>query len=174
MRLRVLAVISVSLLPLLPAQPSAQDVPLEYLVKAAYLFNFAKFVEWPGGAATGPVTFCVAGRDVFGSVLAETIRGEAIGGRALATRVILEPEPGCHVLFVPRGAAAGAYLRAAGGTPTLTVGEQADFLAQGGIVNFLIDGTNVRFEIDAEAAARAGLRISSRLLRLAREPGVAR
>jgi hypothetical protein len=149
----------------------AQDVPLEYRVKAAFLFNFAKFVEWPKETANGPLTICVAGRNVFGEALSDTIRGEYINGRPLAVRVILEPEGGCHIIFVPRGAATAAYLRAARSSPTLTVGEMPDFIGQGGIVNFTFEGTNVRFEIDSEAAERAGLRISSRLLRLAREPG---
>lgn len=149
----------------------AQGVSLEYQVKAVYLFNFAKFVEWPPAAAEGPLTLCVAGRNVFGDVLAETVRGEMIGGRPLAVRVILEPQPGCHVLFVPRGAAAGAYLRAVRSSPVLTVGESPEFLAEGGIANFILDGANVRFEIASEAAERNGLRISSRLLRLARGPG---
>jgi hypothetical protein len=148
---------------------SAQDASLEYRVKAAYLFNFAKFVEWP--RASGPLTLCVAGRNVFGEALTDTVRGELIEGRPIVVRVLLEPEAGCHVLFVPRGAPAAAYLRAAGSPPSLTVGEQPDFIGMGGLVNFVLDGTNVRFEIDAEAAQRAGLRISSRLLRLARPPG---
>jgi hypothetical protein len=150
----------------------AQDVPLEYRVKAAYLFNFAKFVEWPAGVATGPITICVAGRNVFGESLAETVSGETVNGRPFVVRVILEPAPGCHIIFAPRGAAAAAYLRASQSTPALTVGESPDFIEQGGIVNFMVEGANVRFEINPEAAERAGLRISSRLLRLAREPGV--
>jgi YfiR/HmsC-like len=148
-----------------------QEVPLEYQVKAAFLFNFAKFVEWPPEAPAGPLQICVAGRNVFGDALVETVRGETINGRPLAVRVILEPEPGCHIIFVPRGAAAAAYLRAAGSSPSLTVGESPEFISQGGIVNFRLEGTSVRFEIDPEAAERAGLRISSRLLRLARAPG---
>jgi hypothetical protein len=148
----------------------AQDVPIEYRVKAAYLFNFAKFVEWPSSAGDGPLTICVAGRNVFGDVLADTVRGELIGNRAIVSRVILEPEPGCHIVFVPRGAATPAYLKAARTTPVLTVGEASDFIEQGGIATFLIQGGNVRFAIDASAAERAGLRISSRLLRLSRDP----
>lgn len=149
----------------------AQDVSLEYRVKAAYLLNFARFVEWPPAARSGPLTICVAGRDVFGPVLAETVRNETVEGRPLVARVILEPEPGCHVIFVPRGAAAQAYLRAMRETPVLTVGETPEFLAEGGVVNFLRDGDNVRFEINPAAADRAGLRVSSRLLRLARVSG---
>lgn len=148
-----------------------QDIPLEYRVKAAFLFNFAKFVEWPAETADGPLTICVAGRNVFGDALVDTVRGETINGRLLAVRVLLEPEAGCHMIFVPRGAATAAYLRTARSSPSLTVGESPDFIAQGGIVNFTLDGTSVRFEIDPEAAERVGLRISSRLLRLARAPG---
>jgi hypothetical protein len=148
-----------------------QDVPLEYRVKAAFLFNFAKFVAWPADTDGGPLTICVAGRNVFGETLVDTVRGESINGRPLDVRVLLEPEPGCHIIFVPRGAATAAYLRAFRSTPVLTVGESPDFISQGGIVNFTLEGTSVRFEIDPEAAERAGLRISSRLLRLARTPG---
>jgi hypothetical protein len=154
-----------------PAVLHAQEVPLEYRVKAAFLFNFAKFVEWPPAADAGPLQICVAGRNVFGDALAETVRGENIHGRPLAIRVILEPEPGCHIIFVPRGAATAAYLRSARSSPSLTVGETPDFIAMGGIVNFVQEGTSVRFEIDPDAAERVGLRISSRLLRLARLPG---
>lgn len=149
----------------------AQDVSLEYRVKAAYLFNFAKYVEWPSSGGTGPLTLCVAGRNVFGSALEETIAGERVNGRPLVARVILEPTPGCDVLFVPRGAATNAYLLAAQGQPVLTVGETPGFIEAGGVINFIVDGANVRFEISAPAADRAGLRVSSRLLRLARMPG---
>ena len=74
----------------------------------------------------------------------------------------------CQVLFVPRGVAAGAYLRAVGVSPVLTVGESPDFLEQGGAINFVIEGGKVRFAINQAAAERAQLRISSRLLQLGR------
>jgi hypothetical protein len=157
----------------------AQDaVPDAYRVKAAFLYNFFKFVEWPPSAPQeGPLYICVAGRNPFGDVLDQTVEGEAVNGRRLATRVILEPEPGCHILFVPDGAAATAYLRAARGTPALTVGERPDFITQGGMVSFFHQGTNIRFTINPDAAERAKVRISSRLLELAQiadDPGEAR
>ncbi|MGE0443655.1 MAG: YfiR family protein [Vicinamibacterales bacterium] len=158
-------------LSLLAATVPAQEPTLEYRVKAAYILNFIRYVEWPPGTlGDGPITVCVAGRNPFGTALEETVRGEAIEGRAIAVRVILEPEPGCHVLFVPTGANAGAYLRSARMTPVLTIGEAADFLPMGGIIGLRVDGGSVRFDIDQGAADRAALRISSRLLRLAR-PG---
>ena len=148
----------------------AQGVSEEYRVKAAFLYNFLKFVEWPADLASGPLTICVAGRNPFGTMLHNLVRDELINGRPIDARVILEPEPGCHVIFVPDGAASGAYLRAGRGTAALTVGESPTFLDQGGIANFYVDRGNVRFEINPAAAERAGIRISSRLLQLARIP----
>jgi len=152
------------LLAMLPA--AAQEVSLEYRVKATYLYNFVKFIEWPPATRTGPVTICVAGRNPFGTVLDDTIRGEVVRGRSLNVRVILEPDAGCQVLFIPEGAPP-AYLRSARGTPTLTVGETSDFLALGGVINFVTDGGHVRFAISTDAAEQAQLQISSRLLQLA-------
>lgn len=145
------------------------EVPLEYQVKAVYLFNFTRFVEWPdSGAPAAPLTICVAATNPFGPALAETLRGEQVNGRPLEARVVVNQAAGCDVLFVPRGVAHDTYLRAARGRPVLTVGESPGFLAGGGMVNFVLEDGKVRFEIDANAAAGAKLRISSRLLRLAR------
>jgi hypothetical protein len=168
---RLLAWIVPCAVSLVPGAMIAQDVSLEYRVKAAYLFNFAKFVEWPPAARRGALTICVAGRNVFGDALERTVTGESVDGRPLAVRVILEPMDGCHILFVPRGAAAPAYLRASQDAPVLTGGEMPRFIDEGGVANFVLEGTNVRFEISQPAAERVGLRISSRLLRLARLPG---
>ncbi len=150
---------------------TAQDASLEYRVKAAYIYNFMKYVEWPDAVLhSGSLNICVAGRNPFGDALTETVAGERIGGQPVMVRVILEPEPGCHVLFVPDGSATTAYLRATRSEPVLTVGETPDFIAQGGTISFILDGGNVRFEIDQESAERQNLKVSSRLLRLARTP----
>lgn len=146
----------------------AQDVPAEYRVKAAYLYNFVKFVEWPLPESSAPLTICVAGRNPFGNLLENLVRGELVNGRRLNARVILEPDRDCAAVFVPEGAATSAYLRAARGQPILTIGESGSFIAQGGMARFYIEGGNVRFEINPGAAEQAGLRISSRLLQLAR------
>jgi uncharacterized protein DUF4154 len=146
----------------------AREVPLEYQVKAVYLFNFAKFVEWPAEAQNGPLTICVAGQNPFDDVLNETLRGETVNNRPLVSRVIAAPDSGCHIVFVPQGAASSPYLQAARSAPILTVGESHDFISHGGIVNFIIEAGKVRFQIDSKAADRADLRISSHLLRLAR------
>jgi hypothetical protein len=146
----------------------AQEIPREYQVKAAFLFNFVKFVEWPSRAASGPLMICVAGRNPFGEALADTVRGETVKDRMLATRLISMPESGCHVVFLPQGTSSVPYLRAAHGSPTLTVGESPEFIAEGGIVNFIAEDGRIRFQISQGAATQADLRISSHLLRLAR------
>jgi hypothetical protein len=152
---------------------SAQDADLEYRVKAAYLFNFTKFVEWPSAALVGGRSFsfsiCIAGRNPFGPALTATLVGEKAAGLPLAARVVNAGQvASCHVLFVPRGVDAAPYLRGVGKSAVLTVGESPDFLAQGGAINFVLEESRVRFEINQAAAARAQLRISSRLLQLGR------
>jgi hypothetical protein len=151
----------------------AQEVSREYQVKAAFLFNFAKFVEWPTRPATEPLVICVAGVNPFGGLLDELVRGEQIDGRDVHARVILEPDDGCHEVFIPRGANMPVYLRAARNSAVLTIGETPEFIEQGGLVRFYLDAGQVRFEIARAAAERAQLRISSRLLKLARIVDVA-
>jgi hypothetical protein len=116
----------------------------------------------------------VAGQNPFGTVLEDLVRNEQVRGIPLRTEVIPGPDSAdCQVIFTPRTSRVPVYLHAVAGTPTLTVGETPGFIEQGGIINFTLEGRNVRFEISRTAAERAGLRISSRLLQLARifEPG---
>ncbi|MGH9346813.1 MAG: YfiR family protein [Vicinamibacterales bacterium] len=170
--IHALALFSWVALPGLAPAMAAHDVvaPLEYQVKAAYLFYFTRFVEWPATARpAAPLTVCVAAKNPFGTALADTMRREQVNGRPVDARIVRQPG-GCHVLFIPHDVPHEPYLRAARGLPMLTVGESREFLRGGGIVNFLIENGRVRFEIDQRAAARANLRISSRLLRLARTP----
>lgn len=146
----------------------AQGVPEEYRVKAAYLYNFLKYVDWPAEAGSGPLTICVADHNPFGTVLRDLVRGESVNERPIDSRLILEPDTRCHLLFVPEGAALRAYLRGVSGKPTLTVGESAAFIDEGGIASFYTERGNIRFEFNPAAAERAGIRISARLLQLAR------
>lgn len=163
------------LLLALPA-PAAAQAP-EYHLKAAFLFNFVKFVEWPPQAFPGaraPLTLCVYGEDPFGRTLDEVVRGEKVGERSLAVRRpdSLEALDGCHVLFVSRSEAErlGGVLAQVGNRPVLTVSDTEGFLQAGGVINFVLEGSKVRFLINQKAAERNGLRISSRLLRLAMIP----
>ena len=147
---------------------TAQEIPLEYRVKAAFLYNFVKYIEWPEPRSS-PIKICVAGQNPFGSVLADLLREERVRGAPLFTETIPGPLPGCDVLFMPKTSNVPAYLDAVAGMPTLTVGETPGFIERGGIIRFYLEGgNNVRFEISRAAADRAGLRISSRLLQLAR------
>ena len=164
-RLLPLLIVSVMI-----AAPAAQEPTLEYRVKAAYLLNFARFVEWPAETtpSTGPLTICIADVNPFGPALSNMIVGETAGGRPLATRVVRGDIASCHIVFIPRQVATGAYIRARDTDPILTVGETPAFIQQGGIVNFVREDGRVRFEINPDAATARGLRISARLLQLAR------
>jgi hypothetical protein len=135
-----------------------------YELKAVYLLNFLRYVEWPTRPATGPLVVCVVGLEQVGSILQNTIKGEKVDGRQIEARVIQEPSNDCHIVFAPNGVNTGAYIRAARGT--LTVGESPAFLEQGGAIAFLIVDKRLRFAVNTEAASKAEVRISSRLLRL--------
>jgi hypothetical protein len=149
------------------ALTGAQEVAVEYQVKAAYLYNFVKYVEWPDKTKQN-ILICVAGQNPFGAVLETLTRNERVRGIPLGTEIILEARTDCDVLFTPKTSNVPVYLKAAAGLPILTVGESPRFLEQGGIIRFVVDGPNVRFEINLAAAERAKLKISSRLLQLAR------
>ena len=148
---------------------------LEYQVKAAFLFNFAKFVEWPADAfATpqAPVVICVLGTDPFGDSLDQVVRGETVNGRPLAVRRLrqLLQVRECQIVFL-----AGAerrwqdeLLSSIEGASVLTVGEGDGFLNGGGIIRFVLEENRVRFDINLGAAEASRLKLSSRLLRLAR------
>ena len=145
----------------------------EYEVKAAFLYNFARFVEWPdpAPAAEEPVEICVLGEDPFGEVLDRTIAKKKVRGHPVVARRIEGPDDAatCRIVFV---SASEERLRPTLETlareQTLTVGEDDDFTKQGGMIKFLLDERRVRLEINVDALERAGLKASSQLLRVAR------
>jgi len=144
----------------------------EYQVKAAFLYNFAKFVQWPSEAfqtATEAIAICILGQDPFGRSLADTVAGRAIEGRSIVVRHIsdIKQAAGCHVLFIASTENKRSPAMLAGIKPgTLTVGD-SDASAAGAVINFKLDDGKVRFEINMDAAEREKLQISSRLLGLA-------
>lgn len=151
--------------------------PTEYEVKAAYIFNFAKFVEWPPGKSQGagaPMNVCVVGRDPFGSAL-EAIEGKVVGGRRIQVRRNPPPQTpgGCAILFVSGSESQqlGRILENLDNSNVLTIGDTEGFAEKGVMINFFMEEKRVRFEINPRAAGRAGLRISSNLLKLARIVG---
>jgi len=157
------------------ATPVQADEVDEYELKAAFLYNFAKFVQWPeGSAAAGnpDIRVCVLGSPERAEIVVAVMEGKEVEGRALNVQRLtsLEEVRGCNILFVARdaGASPGAVAGAVGSDGTLTVGETPGFARRGGIVNFVKEGNKVRFEINQAAARRADLSISSKLLRLAK------
>jgi hypothetical protein len=157
-----------------PSVSGGSGTSLEYQVKAAYLLNFTRYVEWPAqafAAPDSPVTICVLGIDPFGNVLDATTRGRTTQGRTVAVRRIrtIARTDECHLLFISRKTwrtqrDLPKKLRAPG---LLTVGESEDFAQEGGVISFIIQNETVRFVVNAEARDQAGLRISSRMLSLA-------
>jgi hypothetical protein len=161
------------LLAVLSAGASAQTAS-EYDVKAAFLYNFTKFVEWPPGAfpdESGQLKVCVLGDNPFGKNLESLIAGEEVQGRKLQLwqMDILHSADFCHILFISQSERAriSEVLAAVRDSPVLTVSETDGFLEKGGTINFKIQESKVRFEINPGAAERGGLKMSSKLLRLA-------
>jgi hypothetical protein len=151
---------------------------LEYRVKAAFLFNFAKFIEWPPqtlGGPQAPYTICVLGQDPFGEELDVIARQTTVQGRSVAIRRPGEAKEasGCHILFIASSERPmlPAILAALGPAPTLTVGDDEEFNRLGGCLRFFIEESRVRFEINLPATERARLKLSSKLLNLARVIG---
>jgi len=151
---------------------AAQNRTVEYQVKAAFLYNFAKFIEWPARAfpaRNSAFTICLAD-DPFREAMEKTVQGEVWNGRPLSVKQIdsASDVPGCQVVYISMtGEKNQEILMAAANSPVLTVGETPDFITAGGIIRFTESGHRIRFEINPDAADRASLRVSSRLLRLA-------
>jgi hypothetical protein len=152
-------------------QVSSAPAP-EYQVKAVFLFNFAKFVDWPPSAfpnASTPLVIGVLGRDPFGSYLDDTVRGERVNSRQLIVQQYrqLSEIKTCHILFISRSESDRldqivASLR----YRKILVVTDADGGKGGVIIRFINEGNRIRFKIDVEAAKAANLTISSKLLRL--------
>jgi hypothetical protein len=145
----------------------------EYQVKAAFLLNFTKFVEWPEAAfqdGHSPLAICILGEDPFGNTLSEMVKGEAVNGHELAIQRIRRAPRSkeCQVLFVAKSEKDSARILAESGPGVLTIGEGDTFLREGGVIAFVIEDRRVRFDIDQRAAAKAMLTISSRLMMVAR------
>lgn len=154
-------------------------VSKEYQIKAAFLYNFTKFVEWPADhlEAGEPVVIAVLGENPFGPELEKLVAGRLVNGRAIVVRLVsVEADlVSAHIVFVPAGQEGRAMWRHDG---LLTVGESAGFMDEGGMIRFTLVDEKVRFEINQTASEQAGLKLSGQLLKLAtsvkRGPGEAR
>jgi hypothetical protein len=147
----------------------------EYQVKAAFLFNFAKFVEWPPSSfsdASAPLRICVLGRDPFGEELRNITKEKMVNGRKLEVTQALDLQVArtCHILFIASSETARLkqIFESLRGTDALTVGDTKDFVEQGGMINFVLENSRVQFEVNRKAAEQGGLKISSKLLSVAR------
>jgi hypothetical protein len=149
----------------------------EYVLKGAFLFNFARYVRWPEGALPKgeALTICVIGHEDASSSVAESLEGKVAEGRPIQVRQVSQPgsAAGCAVLFVTRasGHSGSEVAAATAGRGILTVGEADGFAERGGIINFVTESSKLRFEVNTDAASRAGFHISSHLMRLARVVG---
>jgi hypothetical protein len=162
------------ILGLLLATPTWGQKVEEYRVKAAFLFNFAKFVEWPPQifkTARDPIAICVVGQNLFGEALNEAVSGKTVEGRTFLVRQVSgeQPSAGCQILFVSsserkRLRVILGEIKADG---VLTVGETDNFASEGGIINFKIEAGRVCLQVNVDAAEQAKLHISSKLLSLA-------
>lgn len=163
------------LLPLCVARSAATQTVSEEQVKAAYLYSFTKFVEWPEGTFTNsadPIRLCVMNDKGFVTQLTQIVGRRQIAGHPVVVVVVQDGKQsrGCHELFV--GASQGqdtlALVDSLRGTSVLTVGETDEFLEKGGIINFVVQGSHVQFQVNQKAATQARLHMSSQLLSVAR------
>jgi hypothetical protein len=154
-----------------PWSAMAANVDIETQVKAAFIYNFARFVEWPTRVTPGPLRIGVLGHGDLESALGEIIRGKSANGRAIeVTRMnTLAEADQCEILLIERSES--KHLRditqALAGKPVLTVCDGGNCLREGAMIAFQIVQESVRFRINQEAAEQAGMKISSQLLKVA-------
>jgi YfiR/HmsC-like len=173
-RLLACGLISALLASLCPFVGRAQEGAGEYEVKAAFLFNFAKFIDWPDNSFAGPqspFSVCVLGLDPFGRALDDTLKGKMIAGRPVAVLRLREAAAArqCQIAFVSASEKSrfSSIFSAMRGSSVLLVGDTENFAASGGAIQFTFEENHIRFTINTDAAERAKLQISSKLLALA-------
>ena len=158
-----------------PIAYSESDQEKEYQIKAAFLYNFTKFVEWPEAAFTNDqhvIYICIFGNDPLSDAL-ETINGKMVKGRKVAIKRFTKAEDikGCHILFISASEKKNLtyILDTVKDLHVLTVSDMGEFCRYGGIINLIPVNNRIGFEINLSAAHQASLNISSQLLKLARD-----
>jgi hypothetical protein len=153
----------------------AQDAELEYKVKAGFLFNFAKFVEWPAtsfDSTNSPIVIGVMAEDAARPVLQQVLHGKVVNGRLLSVNPLQDTAglSRCHVFFLGRKVndRFEDMLARSKGKPVLTVGETDQFAEKGGIIGFVKEDESFRLQLNLEAATQAGLKVSAKLSSVAR------
>jgi hypothetical protein len=177
---RLIAVITMCLTLALGAKAQALDSSdsSEYLIKAGFIYNFAKLVEWPTTAFAqpdSPIVIGILGDDPFGATLDRIVADKKINGRSFAVKRLkwskdLKDLKDCNILFVSSSEKEhiDSVVDTVKWMPILTIGDAPGFARRGGIINFMLEDNKVRFEVNVEAAKHAVLNISSRLLALAK------
>jgi hypothetical protein len=154
--------------PLLQAQAPKAN---EFQLKAAYLFNFGRFVQWPDPGATETFEICVLGSDPFGSALDTTLAGGTIAGKNVTAKRIARPQDvnSCRVLYISSSEEGRLKedLQALDKVRVLTVSDIPRFSDRGGMIGFVSEGDRIRFDVNLDSAAGAGLTLSSELLKVA-------
>jgi hypothetical protein len=174
---RAIAILSFCVIVLLTARHATlaeSSGPSEYQIKAAFIFNFARFVQWPVKAdanPASPMVIGILGENPFKDDLERTINSKSVDGHPLTVRQLHSSDEGtnCQIVFISTSEknSLPQILDRLKDSSVLTVGEMDRFTEAGGMVNFFLEGAKIRFEINNEAANRAGLKISSKLLALA-------
>jgi hypothetical protein len=170
----LVAIAIASAFVLLPALGAQSSKPTDYDVKAVYLYNFGRFVEWPSNVTASrsdSFTICILGQDPFGAALDITFAGETIGGKSVAARRIATPQESgnCQILFVSAAEEARLLkiIETLDKEAILTVSDMPQFSQRGGMIQFVLEGKKVRFEVNLTAVRHAGLTLSSELLKVA-------
>ena len=174
-RARAAALLALCLmaLPAASARAEQRTATAEDDIKATFLFNFTKFVEWPAGTATAEgFRLCTVAEPGFNNALDRTLTGETANGLPIVRLTPATPDAArsCDILFLGRleNERADRWISAVRGAPVLVVGESPAAADRGAHINFVVDDNRVQFDVNTEAARRAGLIISSKLLRVAR------
>ena len=156
-----------------PVQTQENFIDRSHHIKAAYLYNFGKYVSWPRSASGDQFVIGIVGSSPLQSVLTEAARTKTISGRKIRVEQVesVEQARRCNLLYFPQGQKNPLFepiARTVQGMPNLLVGEQAGFAHEGGMINFYMENNRVKFEINTDQAKQGGLSISSKLLRLGR------
>jgi len=163
--LAVLSIIAASS----PSAPAAG--PSQVDVQAIYLYNFAKFVRWPAGRPGPTLNMCIAGQEVYAETLGKIVAGEQIDGHTLAVRMVPRTEDvaGCDILFIDASAKdrLEGLIAATAGKPVLIVSDIPGSLDRGGMIQFVLIDSRVRFSVDLRPVARSSIALSSELLKVA-------
>jgi hypothetical protein len=181
-RIALLSLLFGALASAWPVIAQEAGVHSEYQVKAAFLYNFAKFIEWPSNtfsANNAPIIIGVLGKNPFDGELERMAKDKVLNGHPLIIQPVASSQDTalkrCQILFIQSmdKRKTSEVLELLKGKPTLTVSETEGFIQWGGMINFVMDGKRVRFEINDTTATQAGLRISSKLLSLSKKPEAA-